>query len=116
MVLDRYAYLICVLWQEGGTIRKTGEGNCGIMNAKNETGVAARKRSLNHDFQFYFQRKRHGIMNAKNETGVAARKRSLNHDFRFYFQRNHHGIMNAKEFTNDTEKIIKYLFASAAQC
>ena len=85
MVLDRYAYLICVLWQEGGTIRKTGEGNCGIMNAKNETGVAARKRSLNHDF-------------------------------RFYFQRNHHGIMNAKEFTNDTEKIIKYLFASAAQC
>lgn len=85
MVLDRYAYLICVLWQEGGTIRKTGEGNCGIMNAKNETGVAARKRSLDHDF-------------------------------RFYFQRNHRGIMNAKEFTNDTEKIIKYLFASAAQC
>ena len=85
MVLDRYAYLICVLWQEGGTIRKTGEGNCGIMNANNETGVAARKRSLNC------------VLGLRS-------------------QRNHRGIMNAKEFTNDTEKIIKYLFASAAQC
>ena len=34
----------------------------GIMNATDSNGVAARKRSLNHDLRFYIQRNRHGIM------------------------------------------------------
>jgi len=32
------------------------------MNADDYTSVAVRKRSLNHDFQFYFQRYCHGII------------------------------------------------------
>ena len=79
MVLDRYAYLICVLWQEGGMIRKTGEGNCGIMNANNETGVAARKRSLNHSnisLQLWYNN-----LTALAKSKILAPERTLNHNF-----------------------------------
>ena len=37
------------------------------MNATDYNGVAARKRSLNHDLRFYIQRNRHGIMSTHGD-------------------------------------------------
>lgn len=49
------------------------------MNAANENGVAAGKRSLNHGFKIVFSKVIRGIMNATNENGVTEGKRPLNH-------------------------------------